>query len=107
MWSRSETAGTLRRAILAALLVLPAPVTAAPADDLKEAQHLYSQGKLPAALEKVDAFLVAQPKDAQGRFLRGLVLADEKRTAEALQVFTLLTEDYRSEERRVGKECRL
>jgi tetratricopeptide (TPR) repeat protein len=67
---------------------------AAPADDLKEAQKLYGQGKLPGALEKVDAYLVAQPKDAQGRFLRGLVLADEKKTAQAIDVFTELTVEF-------------
>ncbi len=70
------------------------PVLAAPADDLKEAQKLYGQGKLPAALEKIDTYLVAQPRDAQGRFLRGLVLTDQKRTPEAIQVFTALTEDF-------------
>ncbi len=67
---------------------------AAPADDLKEAQKLYNQGKLPPALDKVESFLRAQPKDAQGRFLKGLILTEEKRTNEAIQVFTGLTEDY-------------
>ncbi|HET9470386.1 MAG TPA: hypothetical protein VFO24_04730, partial [Usitatibacter sp.] len=40
---------------------------AAPADDLRDAQKLYNQGKLAPALEKVDAFLKAQPRDPQGR----------------------------------------
>jgi len=81
--------------LLAALLAAFAPLSwAAPADDLKEAQKLYGQGKLPAALEKVDAYLVAEPKDAQGRFLRGLVLADEKKTAQAIDVFTELTSEF-------------
>ena len=67
---------------------------AAPADDLRDAQKLYSQGKLQPALEKVDAFLKAQPRDPQGRFLKGLLLTEQKRAAEAIQVFTALTEDY-------------
>lgn len=67
---------------------------AAPADDLREAQRLYTQGKQAPALEKVDAFLKAQPRDPQGRFLRGLILTEQKRTAEAIQVFTGLTEDF-------------
>jgi tetratricopeptide (TPR) repeat protein len=81
---------------LAALLVAMAlgVAFAAPADDLKEAQKLYNTGKLQPALEKVDAFLKAQPKDPQGRFLKGLVLTEQKKTAEAIQVFTALTEDY-------------
>ena len=67
---------------------------AAPADDLREAQRLYSQGKQAPALEKVDAFLKAQPRDPQGRFLKGLVLTEQKRVPEAIQVFTGLTEDF-------------
>ena len=71
-----------------------ASAAAAPADDLKEAQRLYGQGRLPAALEKVDAYVAAQPKDAQGRFLRGLVLTEQKKTAEAIEVFVRLTEEF-------------
>src|SRR5207237_5719264 len=70
------------------------PARGAPADDLRDAQKLYSQGKLQPALEKVDVFLKAQPRDPQGRFLKGLLLTEQKRTAEAIQVFTALTEDY-------------
>ena len=64
---------------------------AAPADDLREAQRLYTQGRAAPALEKVDSFLKVQPRDPQGRFLRGLILTDQKRVAEAIQVFTGLT----------------
>ncbi|HUP29536.1 MAG TPA: tetratricopeptide repeat protein [Usitatibacter sp.] len=67
---------------------------AAPADDLREAQKLYGQGKVAPALEKVDVFLRAQPRDPQGRFLKGLLLTEQKRTPEAIQVFTGLTEDF-------------
>ena len=84
----------LARALAAVLLGASLAVAAAPADDLKEAQRLYSQGKIPQASDKVDAFLKAQPKDAQGRFLKGLLLTEQKKTAEAIQVFTGLTEDY-------------
>jgi tetratricopeptide (TPR) repeat protein len=45
-------------------------------------------------MEKVDAFLRAQPRDPQGRFLRGLLLTEQKRVPEAIQVFTGLTEDF-------------
>ena len=85
---------------LAALMVAVALGTgiptafAAPADDLKDAQRLYGQGKLAPAMEKVDAFLKVQPRDPQGRFLKGLVLTEQKRVPEAIQVFTGLTEDF-------------
>jgi tetratricopeptide (TPR) repeat protein len=80
--------------LLAALAVFAGSVLAAPADDLKEAQRLYGQGKLAPALEKVDAYLSAEPRDPQGRFLRGLVLTEQKKSADAIQVFTRLTEDF-------------
>ena len=76
------------------LVLVGAAAVAAPADDLRDAQKLYNQGKLAPALDKVDAFLKAQPRDPQGRFLKGLVLTEQKRTQEAIQVFTGLTEDF-------------
>ena len=79
-------------AVAAATLALCA--IAAPADDLREAQKLYGQGKLVPALDKVEVFLKAQPRDPQGRFLKGLILTEQKRVPEAIQMFTGLTEDY-------------
>jgi tetratricopeptide (TPR) repeat protein len=81
-------------ALAAALIAVGTGAWAAPADDLKEAQKLYSQGKVPLAMDKVDAVLKAQPKDPQARFLKGLLLTEQKKTAEAITVFTGLTEDY-------------
>jgi len=76
------------------LAIAGATALAAPADDLKEAQKLYGQGKLQPALDKVEVFLKTSPKDPQGRFLKGLVLTEQKRTDDAIKVFTGLTEDY-------------
>ena len=82
-------------AVLAALAwTFASPAAAAPADDFKEAQRLYQAGRLQPALEKVDAYLKAQPKEAQGRFLRGLILTEQNKTNEAIQAFSSLTEDY-------------
>jgi len=81
-------------AIAAVLLSLASASIAAPADDLREAQKLYTQGKLQPAMEKVDAYLKAQPREPQGRFLKGLILTEQKKVNEAIQVFTGLTEDY-------------
>ena len=75
-------------------LLFAAAGFAAPAEDLREAQKLYSQGKLQPSLEKVDGYLKTQPRDPQGRFLRGLVLTEQKKTQDAIQVFTGLTEDF-------------
>lgn len=67
---------------------------AGPAEDVKEASRLYQQGKLDNALAKANAALAQQPKDAQGRFVKGLILTEQKKTADAIQIFTGLTEDY-------------
>jgi len=61
---------------------------------LAEAQRLLKQGQLPQALAKTDAFIAGKPKDAQGRFLKGLILTEMKRNGEAIQVFKKLTEDF-------------
>lgn len=95
MLHRSCVMARLAAALAAAWFALAgASVLAAPADDLRDAQKLYNQGKLQPALDKVDEFLKAQPRDPQGRFLKGLVLTEQKRTQEAIQVFTGLTEDF-------------
>jgi tetratricopeptide (TPR) repeat protein len=67
---------------------------AGPAEDTKEAARLYQQGKPDLALARINAALAQQPKDAQGRFLKGLILTEQKKTADAIQIFTGLTEDY-------------
>ena len=95
MLQRNFILGRLAAALAAAWFgALSCGAIAAPADDLKKAQKLYAQGKLQPALDKVDGFLKAQPRDPQGRFLKGLLLTEQKRTPEAIQVFTGLTEDF-------------
>jgi tetratricopeptide (TPR) repeat protein len=94
MLHRIPMKGRLAAAVFAAMVGSAAWVWAAPADDLKDAQKLYQQGKLQPALDKVEGYLKAQPKDPQGRFLKGLVLTEQKRIPDAIQVFTGLTEDF-------------
>jgi Flp pilus assembly protein TadD len=42
----------------------------------------------------VDAVLAKNPRDAQMRFLRGVILTELKQPAEAREVFRRLTEDF-------------
>lgn len=67
---------------------------AGPLEDRAEAANLYRAGKFDAASAKINGFLVAQPKDPQGRFIKGLILTEQKKVPEAIQVFTSLTEDF-------------
>src|SRR4051812_38040766 len=95
MLHRIPMMGRVASVLAAAWLGVHAAIAfAAPADDLREAQKLYGQGKIQPSLDKVETFLKAQPKDPQGRFLKGLLLTEQKRVPEAIQVFTGLTEDY-------------
>lgn len=70
------------------------PVWAALQEDLKEVSNLYEQNKLDMALDKVNALLAQQPKEAQAHFLKALILTEQKKTTEAIQVLIKLTEDY-------------
>ena len=90
-FARALVAMTLAAGLAAGLV---GSAYAAPADDTKEATRLYQQGKLDQALVKVNAALAQQPKDAQSRFLKGLILTEQKKTSDAIQIFTGLTEDY-------------
>jgi predicted Zn-dependent protease len=86
----------LKAPLLALLLglLLSCAVSVFAADDLPEVQRLMKQGQLPQALEKVDAYVAGKPKDPQGRFLKGLILTEMGRSAEAMAVFGKLTEDF-------------
>ena len=71
-------------------------VTSLPAhaDELQDIQALVKQGNYPQALDRTNGYLASRPKDAQGRFLKGVILTEQNKTAEAIKVFTALTEDY-------------
>lgn len=78
--------------LVAAFAVAPAP--AAEADPLREANQFFKQGQLDRAAERVDAHLKSKPKDARGRFLKGIILAEQNKPNDAIAVFTSLTQDF-------------
>jgi len=88
---RTQTGVTLRAIFFGAAIAAAFPALA---DNLPDVQKLIKQGQYPQALSKVDAFLASKPKDAQGRFLKGLILTELNKPNEAIAVFTKLTEDY-------------
>src|SRR6185369_6762589 len=82
-------------------LALAAPFAAlllvsgnARADDVQEAAKLLKAGQHQQALERVNKVLAAKPKDAQARFLKGLIFAEQGSTKDATDVFLQLTKDY-------------
>jgi ketosteroid isomerase-like protein len=76
-------------ACAAAILALPAR-----ADTLQDVSRLLKQGQQAQALEQIDKYLSAKPKDAQGRFLKGVILTEMNKPNDAIAVFTKLTEDF-------------
>jgi tetratricopeptide (TPR) repeat protein len=64
------------------------------ADELSDVHSLHYSGQTAAAMQRADQFLNEKPKDPQMRFLKGVMLADTKRNAEAIEQFRKLTEDY-------------
>lgn len=94
MRPNSPTPSLARLSAILLGLVLSASISFAYAQTLPDVQRLMKQGQMPQALEKVDIYISSKPKDAQGRFLKGLILTEMGRQAEAIAVFTKLTEDF-------------
>lgn len=64
------------------------------ADELKEISQLADQGQTAVALDRVNTFIAANPKNAQGLFLKGVLLAEQGRRDEAIRTFTDVTEKF-------------
>ncbi len=94
MHPNSPTPSLARLSAILLGLVLSVSVSLANAQTLPDIQRLMKQNQMPQALEKVDIYISTKPKDAQGRFLRGLILTEMGRPADAIAVFTKLTEDF-------------
>ncbi|HEY7744267.1 MAG TPA: tetratricopeptide repeat protein [Burkholderiales bacterium] len=79
--------------IVAALLLGAVPA-AAQSTALQEANAAFKQGQYDRALDRVEAHLKSNPKDARGRFLKGLIFAEQRKPNDAIKVFTELTQEF-------------
>src|SRR5689334_230231 len=85
----------LRIALLVlAFTIAPWATVHAQSDPLQEANQLFRQGQLDKAMDRVNAYLASRPKDAKGRFLKGLILTEQNKPNDAIRVFTELSQDY-------------
>jgi tetratricopeptide (TPR) repeat protein len=64
------------------------------ADDYADVNRLLRAGQLAEASTKADQFLVAKPRDAQMRFIKGVIFTEQGKPNDAIGTFTKLTEDY-------------
>jgi tetratricopeptide (TPR) repeat protein len=76
---------------LLALALVAAP---ARADDVQDAAAMLRVGNLDGALARVDQAIAAKPDNAEARFLRGVILNEQKRVPEAELAFVELTQDF-------------
>ena len=76
-------------ALVAAFASLPAH-----ADEYEDVSQLLRAGKMTEAANKADTFLTGKPRDPQMRFLKGVIQRNAGKQAEAILIFTKLTEDY-------------
>jgi len=83
-----------RKALAAIVAALLCASTVAFADDVQEASKLLKAGQHQPALERVNKVLASKPKDAQARFLKGLIYAEQGNTKDATDVFLQLTKDF-------------
>ncbi len=74
-----------------AFSLIAAPVLA---DELKEISNMADNGQQAQALDRINAYLVANPKDAQAMFMKGVILAESGKRDDAIKTFTDLTQKY-------------
>src|SRR5712672_1056564 len=79
-----------------ALLISALAFSALPlrADELQDIDALVKKGQHAKALERVDQYLAQKPRDPKGRFIKGLILAEQNKGTEAIEVFAALSRDY-------------
>ena len=80
--------------VLVAALLAFCGSTVAQTPDLQEINRLLKAGQAQVALDRVNIYLTAKPKDAVGRFMRGLAQAELGKTNDAITTFQALTEDF-------------
>jgi tetratricopeptide (TPR) repeat protein len=88
-WRSALHAGLAVSGLVAALAAAPVR-----ADDAADVSKLLRAGQFTEAMSRTDAYLARQPRDAQMRFLKGVILTEQNKPAEAIAVFTKLTEDF-------------
>ena len=85
----------LRKKFVAPLLLaLMFSATATIAGELKDISTMAEQGQQKEALTRIDAYLDANPKDAQGLFTKGIIQAEGGQRDAAITTFNLLTKTY-------------
>jgi len=93
-YSTMNCAARLAARLVVLIFSLAFAVSVAHADELQEIHALLKQGQHAKALERVNQYLAQKPADPNARFAKGLILAEQNKVAEAIEVFSALSRDY-------------
>jgi Flp pilus assembly protein TadD len=85
---------SLSKILVQLILAFTFASTTAFADELKDISQMAESGQQAAALERINTYLAANPKDAQAMFMKGIILAESNKRDDAIKAFTDLTEKY-------------
>ena len=80
--------------IIAPLVLVLSFSASATADELKDISQMAENGQQAAALDRINTYLAANPRDAQAMFMKGIILAESGKRDDAIKSFTELTEKY-------------
>lgn len=83
-----------RPVLLSLLAALSVSAVPALADEPQEVNALIKAGQLEAAAQRADAVLAAKPADVEMRFLKGLILTRQGKSADAIALFLKLTQEF-------------
>ena len=80
--------------LLITVAVIAASVGLVQATELQDVKNLLKDGNLTEAMNKANRALAANGTDASMVFVKGLILSEQKKTTEAIEVFSKLTVDH-------------
>lgn len=93
-WSASSLTPVLAKVVACGFFAFHLVSTTAFADELKDISQMAESGQQAAALERINAYLAANPRDAQAMFMKGIILAESGKRDDAIKTFNDLTEKY-------------
>jgi tetratricopeptide (TPR) repeat protein len=80
--------------LTASMLATTLLLASAHADELKDISQMADQGQTVAAIDRLNSFIAANPKNASALFMKGVLLAEQGRRDDAIKVFTELTDRF-------------
>ena len=92
VWHASARSISQTLSVAVSLMALTAGL--AYADEYADVNVLIRAGKLAEALAKADQYIASKPRDPQMRFIKGVILTESGKPADAISTFTQLTQDY-------------